>query len=64
MQIHAYYDLAVIGGSFAGLIAVAAAAARGLRVMVLQSKERPDARDPAADEAESAEQLAAPCLFP
>jgi flavin-dependent dehydrogenase len=36
-----HYDLAVIGGSFAGLIAAKTAAARGLKVVVLERKRDP-----------------------
>ncbi|MEY4879872.1 MAG: hypothetical protein RJB62_1341 [Pseudomonadota bacterium] len=41
---HGDYDLAIIGGGFAGLTAAATAAARDLRVVVLEAKPRSGAR--------------------
>ena len=38
------YDLAIVGASFAGLAAAATAAARDLRVVVLEAKPRSGAR--------------------
>ena len=38
------FDLAIVGASFAGLICAKAAAARGLRAVVLESKRHPAAR--------------------
>lgn len=38
------FDLAIIGASFAGLLCAKAAAARGLRTIVLESKRHPAAR--------------------
>jgi 2-polyprenyl-6-methoxyphenol hydroxylase-like FAD-dependent oxidoreductase len=40
----AEYDLAIVGCGFAGLIAAATAASRGLSVVVLESKPRSGAR--------------------
>ncbi len=44
MSNKADYDLAIVGGGFAGLIAAATAASRGLSVVVLESKAHSGAR--------------------
>jgi flavin-dependent dehydrogenase len=44
MRVQTDFDIIVVGAGFAGLMAAATAAARGLRVGVLESKTRPSAQ--------------------
>ncbi len=44
IQAEADYDLAIIGASFAGLVAARSAALRGLKVIVVEAKSDPGAR--------------------
>lgn len=44
MTLSADYDLAIVGASFAGLVAARSAALRGLKVLVIEAKKDPGAR--------------------